>query len=67
MNNLLVFDSHPVQYRVPIWKEMEAMYPGSVHVVYASDCSVKGYSDKDFGKTVAWAGTNFEVLTPWVK
>lgn len=54
MNNLLVFDSHPVQYRVPIWKEMEAMYPGSVHVVYASDCSVKGYSDKDFGKTVAW-------------
>jgi glycosyltransferase involved in cell wall biosynthesis len=54
MNRLLVFDSHPVQYRVPVWKEMELMFPGSLHVAYASDCSVKGYNDKDFGKTLAW-------------
>ena len=54
MNTLLVFDSHPVQYRVPVWKEVELMFPGSLHVAYASDCSVKGYNDKDFGKTLAW-------------
>lgn len=51
---LLVFDSHPVQYRVPIWKAMEQISPGSVHVVYASDCSVRGHADKGFGLTFAW-------------
>lgn len=52
--NLLVFDSHPVQYRVPIWQAMEAKLPGCVHVVYGSDCSVRGHADKEFGKTFAW-------------
>lgn len=51
---LLVFDSHPVQYRVPIWREMERLQPGSVHVVYATDCSVRGHADRGFGQTVAW-------------
>lgn len=51
---LLVFDSHPVQYRVPIWREMERLQPGSVHVVYATDCSVRGHADSGFGQTVAW-------------
>lgn len=51
---LLVFDSHPVQYRVPVWQAMERMRTGSVHVVYASDCSVRGHMDRGFGKAVAW-------------
>ncbi|WP_224999698.1 glycosyltransferase [Cesiribacter sp. SM1] len=51
---LLVFDSHPVQYRVPVWQALEALHPGCVHVVYASDCSVRGFEDKGFGCTVAW-------------
>lgn len=52
---LLVFDSHPVQYRVPIWKEMEQMQTNCIHVVYASDCSVRGnYKDTGFGKTFSW-------------
>jgi glycosyltransferase involved in cell wall biosynthesis len=52
--NLLVFDSHPVQYRVPVWQTMEKLKPGSVHVAYASDCSVRGHMDKEFGHKVAW-------------
>lgn len=52
--NLLVFDSHPVQYRVPIWQEMNAQNPGCVHVVYASDCSVRGHNDVDFGAKISW-------------
>ena len=51
---LLVFDSHPVQYRVPIWQTLEALSPGCVHVAYASDCSVRGHADADFGQTFAW-------------
>jgi glycosyltransferase involved in cell wall biosynthesis len=54
MSLLLVFDSHPVQYRVPVWQAMEKMVPGSVHVAYASDCSVKGHMDEGFGRAVAW-------------
>jgi glycosyltransferase involved in cell wall biosynthesis len=52
--SLLVFDSHPVQYRVPVWREMERRKPGSVHVAYASDCSVRGHADAGFGRNVAW-------------
>jgi glycosyltransferase involved in cell wall biosynthesis len=51
---LLVFDSHPVQYRVPIWQMMENQIPGSVHVVYASDCSVTGYADDGFSEKITW-------------
>ena len=53
-SKLLVFDSHPVQYRVPIWQILSKHNPGSVHVVYGSDCSVRGHADKDFGQTVVW-------------
>ena len=49
MSKLIVFDSHPVQYRVPIWKSIEKNNPGTIHVVYASDCSVKGHVDSGFG------------------
>jgi len=52
--SLLVFDSHPVQYRVPVWQLMEQKVPNSIHVVYASDCSVRGHADEGFGKTFAW-------------
>lgn len=51
---LLIFDSHPVQYRVPVWKEIERSLPGSIQVVYASDCSVRGYTDTGFGKNLSW-------------
>ena len=51
---LLIFDSHPVQYRVPVWQIFESEHPGWLHVVYGSDCSVRGHLDVDFGKNVAW-------------
>lgn len=51
---ILVFDSHPVQYRVPIWQAIEKLKPNSVYVAYASDCSVKGHSDAGFGKIISW-------------
>lgn len=60
MKNLLVFDSHPVQYRVPIFKELAKSDKINLHVVYASDCSVKGYKDVEFGTNVAWDGGMLE-------
>lgn len=52
--SLLVFDSHPVQYRAPVWRCIEQIRPGTIHVVYASDCSVKGHDDSGFGQVVTW-------------
>jgi glycosyltransferase involved in cell wall biosynthesis len=51
---LLVCDSHPVQYRAPIYQELARRMPNNIHVVYASDCSVRGYRDAGFGESVAW-------------
>lgn len=51
---LLIFDSHPVQYRAPVWQRLAAIAPGATHVVYASDCSVRGHADTGFGHTIRW-------------
>ena len=53
-NELIVFDSHPVQYRVPVWRKIASQNPGSVHVIYGSDCSVRGHADTEFGVTISW-------------
>lgn len=51
---LLVCDSHPVQYRAPIYREMARRSASSVFVLYASDCSVRGYKDAEFGISFSW-------------
>ena len=51
---LLIFDSHPVQYKAPVYQQLAKLKPGAVKVVYCTDCSVRGHRDKDFGQVVAW-------------
>ncbi len=51
---LLIFDSHPVQARVPIWQTINGIAPDAIHVIYATISSVKGYYDRGFGEIVAW-------------
>lgn len=51
---LLIFDSHPVQYRTPIWQAIHSITPNSIHVVYATICSSKSYEDKEFGQKIKW-------------
>jgi glycosyltransferase involved in cell wall biosynthesis len=51
---LLVCDSHPVQYRAPLYRELARRVPQGILVLYASDCSVKGYEDTGFGGILAW-------------
>lgn len=64
---LLILDTHPVQYRVPVYQELGRLRPDAFRVLYATDCSVRGYHDPDFGRTVRWKlplldGYPFEVL-----
>lgn len=51
---LLIFDSHPVQYKAPVYQQLARLKPGEIKVIYCTDCSVRGHRDKDFGQVVAW-------------
>lgn len=51
---LLILDTHPVQYRVPVYQELARLRPDAFRVLYATDCSVGGYHDPGFGTTVKW-------------
>ena len=51
---LFIFDSHPVQYKAPVYQQLAKLIPGTLKVIYCTDCSVRGHQDKDFGRVVAW-------------
>lgn len=51
---LLIFETHPIQYRAPVYQALEKLCPGQFEVVYASDFSVRGYEDTGFGTQFAW-------------
>ena len=51
---LAIFESHPVQYRAPVYQALQRLVPGRFHVFYATDVSVRGNRDVEFGKSVAW-------------
>uniref|UniRef100_UPI0035B2F198 glycosyltransferase family protein n=1 Tax=Aquabacterium sp. TaxID=1872578 RepID=UPI0035B2F198 len=67
-NKVYFFDSHPVQYKAPVYQELQKAVPDSFEVIYASDFSVRGGSvDKEFGAEVKWdtplmTGYAFRVL-----
>lgn len=67
MTPLLIFETHPVQYRCPIYQELQRIRPSTFKVIFASDFSVRGYSDQGFGKKISWDtpllnGYNYQVL-----
>jgi glycosyltransferase involved in cell wall biosynthesis len=49
-----IFETHPVQYRAPLYREIQKMFPGRFKVVYATDCSVRGHMDREFKQVVSW-------------
>ena len=54
MTDLAVIETHPVQYHAPVYRELQAEFGVSVTGIYASDFSVAGYRDTEFGTTFAW-------------
>ena len=66
---LLILETHPIQYRAPIYARLEQLCPGLIHVAYASDYSVRGGKDPGFATTVSWdtdlmAGYPSTVMNP---
>jgi glycosyltransferase involved in cell wall biosynthesis len=51
---LLVFESHPVHYRAPVYRELQRLCPGQFKVVYGTDQSLRGWTDSGFGHALAW-------------
>lgn len=55
---LAVFETHPVQYRAPVYRELELLLSkkkgSSLHVYYATDVNTKGFFDEGFKKLFAW-------------
>ena len=52
--SLLIFESHPVQYRAPVYATLNHICPGKFHVIYASDFSLRGGIDPGFSTSLAW-------------
>jgi len=68
MTRLLVFETHPVQYRAPIYSHLNKLCPGCVHVAYASDFSIAASYDPEFSCNIAWdtdllSGYDYTFLT----
>lgn len=51
---IFIFDSHPVQYKAPIYQRLQQIRPDSFRVFYATDSTMRGYQDRDFQAKVAW-------------
>ncbi|MFO8026574.1 MAG: glycosyltransferase family 4 protein [Opitutales bacterium] len=58
---LLIIDSHPIQYKAPVYRRLGESYPGQVFVLYGCDASVRGQlADPGFGQTLAWGAQLLE-------
>jgi glycosyltransferase involved in cell wall biosynthesis len=52
--SLLIIESHPVQYRTPVYTCLSKLCPGEIYVVFASDFSVRGAHDAGFATSITW-------------
>ena len=51
---LAVVQTHPIQYHAPVFRILHQRFGVPLQVIYASDFSVTGYRDADFGVTLSW-------------
>ena len=51
---ILIVDTHPVQYRAPIYQELYKRIGERLFVLYLYDYSVKNGFDKEFGIYLSW-------------
>ncbi|MBT9371840.1 glycosyltransferase family 4 protein [Rhizobium sp. CSW-27] len=69
MTRVLIVDTHPVQYRAPIYQQLAGYDDLSLTVAYYNDASVRGYLDVEFQQEVKWnipllSGYTYQVLLP---
>jgi glycosyltransferase involved in cell wall biosynthesis len=68
VTDLAVIETHPIQYHAPVYRALQSQLGLQVTAIYASDFSVAGYQDPEFGATFAWdtdllAGYQYGFLT----
>ncbi len=54
IQTLVITETHPVQYHVPVYRHAAQKLGVPLKVVYGSDFSVAGYQDREFGAAFAW-------------
>ncbi|MEO0795906.1 MAG: glycosyltransferase [Verrucomicrobiota bacterium] len=50
---VVIVDSHPVQYKAPVYQALQRLRPDQFAVIYGFD-TTQGYSDKEFGAQLKW-------------
>ncbi|WP_392534631.1 glycosyltransferase family 4 protein [Nostoc sp. C117] len=51
---LAIIDTHPIQYRTPVYRTLSKHFDIPITVIYGSDFSIVGYKDPEFGVRFAW-------------
>jgi glycosyltransferase involved in cell wall biosynthesis len=51
---ILIFETHPIQYKAPIYRRLQQLRPDSFRVIYATDGSMRDGYDAEFGRRVTW-------------
>ncbi len=64
---LLIIEKQPVQYRAPLYAEIERRHLGAIQVIYQSSGAVTQTTDKEFGDSFSWdipllEGYSYEIL-----
>jgi glycosyltransferase involved in cell wall biosynthesis len=51
---ILIFETHPIQYKAPIYQRLQQLRPDSFRVIYGTDGSMRDGYDAEFGRKVTW-------------
>lgn len=51
---LAVVETHPIQYHVPVYREVQRQAGIPVTAIYGSDFSLRAYRDREFGTDLTW-------------
>jgi glycosyltransferase involved in cell wall biosynthesis len=51
---ILIFETHPIQYKAPVYQRLQQLRPGSFEVIYGTDVSMRDGYDAEFGRKVTW-------------
>lgn len=52
--DLLVAETHPIQYHAPVYRALQQNFGINVTAVYGTDASLHAYRDAEFGVDVTW-------------
>ncbi|HET8935458.1 MAG TPA: glycosyltransferase family 4 protein [Polyangiales bacterium] len=54
MARVLAIDTHPIQYKAPLYRRLQSDHGHDVTAFFASDLGTERYSDAEFGVEIAW-------------